>query len=797
MPPASSSDELDLHALSFRLRRHWPWFVVGLVLAAGLALAYLRIAPPVYGFRAAMLLGDQATGSRRAQELLQALEVRDKGLKMEDEISLISSVDMVRETVSRLPYAVSYFAAPDSWLNRLRPWQLRELPVGSAPFRVHPSLTAPQLTGVRVLVTPAGPGRYRVQATAPRGQLTRLGSGAPVRELPAVHIDELVAAGDTLQTPLLRLVLTPEPGANFGADKTHYFFTLSGLQEAADRYAGPLLVKPIDHESRIVELRTKSAVPAQAIMFLDTLMAVYAAADLREKNLTGRKTLAFLNQKIAELTSTRRQAAGALATFRSTRGVVDVGAQSSSQIQQVSTLVAEQARAQTTLKYYRNTLRYLQANQGISQLASPSSVGIDNPVLNNLILQLQQLNTKRVALGMNASAINPLVKRNDETIRGTKQALVQLLTNMSQAAEIGLRDVNAQLGQVRGQLNRMPENERQLAALKSTSDFNEKNYTFLEEKRNEAAIALATNASDKHVVDRAQATGGGSPESPRPVLVGLLALLVGLGVPGGVLLLLNLANRRIQRPEDLAAVTSIPLLGMVAHGTSAETAQRLPVPQGAIAEAFRSIRINLQYLSGGPDKKVIGITSSVPGEGKTFCAVHLAAELALSGHRVLLLECDLRRPTISNYFKFKDINNEGPGLAAYLAGEASLAEVLRPSGIEGLDVLPCGAVPDNPTRLLESRAMDGLLERLRDDYDYLVLDTPPMGYVAEFFVLLRHFDASLYIVRQDYTTKNLLDQVDELHRAGKVSHLYMVLNDVRFAKTYGHHHKANAYAYGK
>ena len=259
------------------------------------------------------------------------------------------------------------------------------------------------------------------------------------------------------------------------------------------------------------------------------------------------------------------------------------------------------------------------------------------------------------------------------------------------------------------------------------------------------------------------------------------------------MLLLDLANRRIQRPEDLTLATKIPLLGMIAHGTADDTSHLLTDPKGAIAESFRSVRINLQYLSGGLEKKVIGITSSVPGEGKTFCAVNLAAELALSGRRVVLLECDLRRPTLASYFDIP----AGGGLASYLAGHDSLPNVLHSTGLDNLDVVCCGPIPDNPTVLLESQAMSALVKHLRTEYDYVVMDTPPMGYVAEFFVLMRYFEASLYIVRQNYTDKDVLGQINDLYRARKVTDIYTVLNDVHFAKTYGYSYKSKAYAYGQ
>ncbi|MBC8085009.1 MAG: polysaccharide biosynthesis tyrosine autokinase, partial [Hymenobacter sp.] len=341
--------------------------------------------------------------------------------------------------------------------------------------------------------------------------------------------------------------------------------------------------------------------------------------------------------------------------------------------------------------------------------------------------------------------------------------------------------------------SQMPENDRQISSLQNTSDFNEKNYNFLVEKRNEAAIALATNTTDKRVVDQA-AQVSGSPSAPKPSLVLLVALLTALAVPAGAVLLLNKVNRRIQSQEDLSKITAIPLLGVVPHGTDPDKDIMRRNPRNPITESFRSIRVNLQYLSAGLDKRVIGVTSSVPGEGKSFCAVNLATELAQSGRRVLLLECDMRRPTIAGYFRLPAPRSEG--LSTYLAGTSTLDEARVASGIPNLDLLTCGLIPENPTRLLESPRLEELLVSMRQEYDYLLIDIPPMGYVSEFIVLLRHLDASIYVVRQNYTDRALVNQIDELHRERKVRQLYMVINDVHFSKTYEYRHKTKAYSYG-
>ncbi|NVO32567.1 polysaccharide biosynthesis tyrosine autokinase [Hymenobacter lapidiphilus] len=792
--PSSAADEIDLNLLFFKLRKRWPLFVLALLLAGAGAYFYLQITAPVYAFRATMLLGDQATGSKRAQDLLQMLEVPDKGLKMEDELGLITSTGTVQQAVASLPYAVQYSHEPTSWLNRMGSVVVREQAADAMPFAIAPDLATPQLTGVRIYVTPAGPGRYRLRADAELSQLVDLPSGNVVSEVPAVHLDKIVRAGDTLRHPLLHLVIRPRLGGVFGQASGRYSFLLRDLPTAASDYAGDLVVRPIDHDSRIVELKLKSSVPAQAAMFLDTLMAVYVAANLREQNNTGRKTLAFMDEEIAKLAGVRRQAAQTLSTFRASQGVVDVGVQSSAGIQRLSELQTARARAATSQRYCLDMLAYLRANSNATQIASPSNAGIEDGVLSSLILQLGELNGRRAALGVNGSDTNPLLVVVDERISSTKQALIQTLTNMSRTAGIGVRDLDAQLAQVRGQINQMPENERKFGFLKSESDFNEKSYGFLVDRRSEAALALATNTSDKHIVDRAQATSIG-PDSPNPKLVVLIALLAGLLLPAGLVVVLDKANRTIQGQEDLAQLTDIPMLGIVTHGDRADTRNLLHETKGPLAESFRSIRVNLQYLAATPDKKVLGITSSVPGEGKSFCAVNLATELANSGRRVVLVETDLRRPTLAGYFKLPRGGKHG--LASYLSGQSTLEEACRPSEVPGLDLLLCGALPARPTQLLENTRMTDLLHQLRADYDYVVLDTPPVVFVAEYFVLVRHLDATVYVVRHNYTDRSLVSRINELYEDGKIREVYIIINDVHFTTSYEYRHQKNAYSYYK
>ena len=790
--PAPFSAELDLNELFFNLRRRWPVFVISLLVAGALAWTYLKVKSPTYDFKATLLIGDQSTGSKQAQELLQLLDSKPKGLKLEDEVGLLTSSDMLRRTLTQLPFAVSYFVEPDSWLNAVKPLQVRERAPGDMPFWVVPAPNRPQLTGVPIYVEALAGNKFRVHADAKRGELRQLATGDLVREVQDVKFDQVVAAGDTLRSALLTVVFRPEPDQLAGQGG-QYFFKLNDINSLVGDYQTRLKVKPTDHESRILELTTQGTVPAKETQFLNTLMNIYVQDDLKQKNQVGGKTVAFLDNEIAKLAESKSRAGQNLSSFRASNGVVDVNAQSGASIQQQSALTSDRARLVTNRRVYKNMLDYLKAHRAPSDAVTLSSNGVEDPATTGLIQQLSEQNNQRAALTVSASDINPIVKVADEKITTTKELLIQNLTSLVAATDNALRDADQRLGAVRSELNRMPENERQLGTLTNTSTFNEKNYSYLVEKRNEAAIALATNSTDKKIVDAAKQSGLG-PSSPKPLLVGLLALLAGLVLPAGLVLMQEKTNSRVQSKEDLARLTNIPMLGVIPHGTTEDKQTMLHDPRSHIAEAFRAVRVNMQYLAAGLDKRVIGVTSSVPGEGKSFCTVNLAAELAQSGRRVIVLECDMRRPTLASYFDIDPRREHG--LSTYLAGESALDQARHTTSIASLDVMCCGPLPHNPTRLIEGPRLAELIQMLREEYDYILVDIPPLGYVSEFLVLLQHLDAKIYVVRQNYTDRALVGQIAEMHREHNVKQLYMVMNDVHFAQSYEYRYKANAYKYG-
>jgi capsular exopolysaccharide synthesis family protein len=405
-------------------------------------------------------------------------------------------------------------------------------------------------------------------------------------------------------------------------------------------------------------------------------------------------------------------------------------------------------------------------------------------------VDLSNLYREKAGLNYSAQQGNPLVKVVDAKIKNTKEALIENLNNVIASTKQSLSFTNQRIGNIDAIVNRLPKNERKLIDLQRKFDYNEKMYNFLLERYAEGSIALATNSSDRKLIDKAKVEGD-SPISPKRGQILLIAAFVGMILPIGFILFKDRLNERIVTKEDLQELTKIPVLGMIARSNSSIKLPLVYNPRSAVAESFRSVRVNLQYLFSDYDQKVIGVTSSIGGEGKSFCSINLSADLALSGKKTLLIDGDLRKPKIAQYL---NLNNKA-GLSTYLDKTTDLSESIISSDVTNLDIMPSGPVPGNSLNLLSKSEMKYLLSILIEKYDYVIIDTPPVCYVPDYFIMMDFINTSLYVVRSNYTDKALISQIDELYTEKKVKNICMVINDMDFSKTYGYKYKSDAHKY--
>lgn len=788
MKKQNKEHEIDLRSWLFKFRSRWYLFLAFTLISLAAAYVYVKSSTKVYAFKSTLLLGDQQTGSKKAQELLNLLDVQNKGIKVEDEIGILTSADMVRNTLKRLDFSVSYYKVPDHWLNKISDLIVEEQ-YDNAPFEVKLDTSSLQLVDVPLEVNVLNDKQYELSVKTDNGVLYDFHTHTTKEYVTDVKFTKVLEFGKPYKDKYISLTVNRiNPEDKIEARK--HYFVLNSMDSQVGQHLGSLSIRPIERESRVLELSTKGTIPEKEVLFLNTLMDTYVSRDLEEKNQNGQKTLEFIDSQIAHLSDSLRQSKQALSSFRSSNRIANLDVQSNISYEKLSQLEMEKSKLTTEKQYYVTVLNQIEDDESFTQAVSPAVAGVQNPNLANLFTELSRLNQQKASYSVSATKDNPRIQVIDSEIKSTRNAIIANIRNLVRSTDISIANVDKRINQLEAGIAKVPENERRMMDLQGQAEFINKKYDFLMEKRAEAAISLATNSTDKKVVDRAAPWGTG-PVNVKPNMIFMLAFILGLIIPAALIVVIDNVDNTIQGKNDLNNVTNIPFLGVIAHGTKADKLAVKNNPRSAIAESFRSIRINLMYLMSETSFKVIGVTSSVSGEGKTFTSVNLSSELAMSGKRTILIESDMRKPTFGKYF---NVHNAA-GLSSYLGQGLPLEEVIQKTDIENLDVISCGPIPENAIKLLEQKKMGDLIATLKEQYDYVVIDTPPIGFVAEFFVLMKHMDTNLYVVKHKYTSKEMLTQVNELYAAKKLKNIYMVINDLNYNNTYEYGYKKDASYY--
>jgi len=442
----------------------------------------------------------------------------------------------------------------------------------------------------------------------------------------------------------------------------------------------------------------------------------------------------------------------------------------------------EDERSQWVRKrqYCVSILSKLRTNTDYRNVPAPQSSGIDDAVLNSTVLELTKLSADLAAENMNTVKSNPKIVTMERRIRNLVGSLISTAEGLVEQADITIADLSKRLGTLNFRMNKMGSTEGSISSAALTSELTGDLYNYLMEKKYEASIAVASDQVDKYVIDIAR-NASGKPIKPAKKMVFGTALMLGLLLPLGFLLIRDFFNDSIENLDQLKRVSSIPVLATI---PSSKRKRIMPdEPKSLLAESFRTARINLQYLNTGKQRQVVGFTSSTSGEGKTFCAVNLATVMALSGKSTIMVDADMRRPRLTETL---GLTEENKGLSTYLIGEARLDEIIRKTDIQGMDMISAGPVPPNPLELVELPKMEELFIELRKRYDNIIVDASPMGLVSEYVIISRHTDVTLYVVRERYTKRGALRLINEMVKGKKMTDIDLLFNDVEQASGDGY-----------
>jgi capsular exopolysaccharide synthesis family protein len=413
-------------------------------------------------------------------------------------------------------------------------------------------------------------------------------------------------------------------------------------------------------------------------------------------------------------------------------------------------------------------------------------MGISNPELNNLINQLLVLYSNKGELEITTTKRNPSYQAVLSQIEHTKETIIENIKNLISSAAIYETDLKNRINLFNSKINKLPEAEKKYIILKRKYQYNEQTAVYLQQKRYEASLAKAGTESDHKVIDAGRLDSQ-RPIKPRKTLTYFIMLIIAFFVPISIISIKRFFNDTINKKSDIKNNSNVPIIGLIGHSDKSTS---LVVPNSTksiITESFRSLRTNIQYIAADKTKKIISVTSSIGGEGKTFVTMNLASIFALSNHKTILIGGDLRKPKLHNSFKL----DKNQGLSNYLINKSNLEDVITKTNIKTLDVIASGPIPPNPAELLDSPKMNELLSILNAKYDYVIIDTPPIGLVTDGVIIMQYADANLYIVRHNYSKIKSLSVVNNIFKNKNISNLNIVINDYTENEGYGY-----GYGYG-
>lgn len=764
---APSADTIDLRAIFRKIRSKWWWFLITLPLALAAGVFYLKTTPKKFDVSSVMLLGEKKrTGYSESAEFIKGTSYLSNGADLEDNMAILTSNKIMTSTLQRLGFGITYYAT--SFFKKQERYQY-------PPFFVKLDSMAVQVIDVPVYVElDRTAGTYRVTAKGKNVRLYNVQTQEVLdQSLPVYEIDQTVPMDSMFVGDHLSFKIS-FPEDRIYEKNTTYHFVLNSLQDLVIGYRAMTMAAPLSDESNIVTLTIQTEVVEKGQAFLNKLMETYIDFELEKQQEKGKRTIGFIDKQIGTVSDTLEKVEGSMQKFRGVSGGMMTAAGTSEALfQERSRLEDERSLLVRRRNYCASVLDKIRSSSDLRNVPAPSSSGIDDPVLNNLVIEITRLSADLAAMNLSTGPRNnPTVVAMERKIKNLTSSLAQTAEGLVEQADISLGDINSRLGRTNYQYNQIPENERQLVNIERKFNLSDNLYNYLMEKRAEAGIAIASDQVDKSIVDTARMRGF-KPVSPSKGTVLGGAFILGLFIPIGFILLRDLVRDRIDDVDELKRVSKLPVLATI----PASKRKRVSAdePKSLLAESFRTARVNLQYLNANSARQVIGFTSSSSGEGKTFCAVNLATVMAQAGKRTILVDADMRRPNVAKMLEMQ----EGQGLSTWLIGEASLDKLIQRTDVPGLDVITAGPIPPNPLDLAESPRMAELITSLRGRYDHVVVDASPLGLVSEYVLLMQHVDVSLYVVREGKTGRSALRMINEMVAENKARNVDLLFNDVK------------------
>jgi len=764
-------DNMDVKRYISMFLSNWYWFAFTLFVALTLAYIINKYSEKIYTVSSTLLIKDDQLGNMNnyAASVIPGGDIFKSQQNLKNEMGIIRSFRLNDSVMKKLQdFHIVYISLGRRGIVESRMYK-------TCPFKViYDSLENGQpwdKVGISILTD----SKYRIEFKD------------------GLRFDSIMTFGARFKKFGFDFKIVPRsPGSIFNKSGSNkYYFYFVDPENLANEYRNKLSVTPIEKEASLVTLSVSGLVWEQEADYLNMLMEVYKQYGLDNKNETATKTIEFIKEQIDTISDSLKVAEAKLEKFRKANSFIDLSKEGTLIQNRLEKFENEKMAFEMQLQYYNYLFEYLNKNNG-GEIISPSVMGITDPVLLRLVYELSDAQKAREKLGLNLDSNQPALELMDKQAEGVREALKENVRNGIAGLKLSINESNNKITDVETDIGRLPSTERELITIQRKFDLNNTVYTYLLEKRAESGIAKASNVSDNRIIDEASQYSA-SQIRPRTRYNLILALIIGLLFPMVGMYLIVYFNDKIIDKRDVEKKTKVPVIGSISHSVTGSGIPVIEKPGSSLSESFRSVRTSIKYYIKENEKAVIAVSSTISAEGKTFFSINLAAITAMLGKKVLLVGLDLRRPSINKFFKFDD----DLGMSTYLSANCKYEEIIKQTQIKNLFYAPSGPVPPNPAELIETDLMREFIEKAKGEFDYIIIDTPPVAIVTDALLLAPYVGLNLFIVRQRYSSRSTLELIEQLNRQGKLKNMAIIINDINLSGYYGYGMRyGNALGYG-
>ena len=775
----NESSGIDFRQIWSIFLLNWYWFIISALVCFGLAMLYLRYQPNVYRVATKVLIKEEENKRYSSNDLMQSqMGFITNSSGFDNEIEILSSAAVATRAVKSLKLYVRY-----TMEGRVRDADLyRNSPIVVDIEESHlDELKQP----LPIAITKKGKGIYVEISQPSKG------------DAPEVLAVDLKTLPSSVNANVGKILFSQNPGFELGDRKlTAVIYPPIAIGR---RYSRSLRAEPTTKFTSVARLSLLDTHPERAMDYLAELVEAYNEDANEDKNLLAEKTEDFINDRINSIRTDLDATESQIEQYKRGNSLVNLPTDATTALTQSTEFQKKQVEIQTQMSLVKSLLDYVE-NPTNSLTLIPANIGVSNPATNSMIAEYNNGVIKRNRLIRGSSENNPQVLQVTDEVMSMWSAVQQQLRGIYSDLQIQRNSAESQYNRFSGRVSSTPTQERAMNNMGRQQELKASLYLMLLEKREQNAISMKSIATKARVIDMPLLEGKVSPKSR---LILLASLIIGFLLPFLYYYLKDLLRFHMEGRDDLEKASKLSILADIPLTSKLSDGERAIVVKentnDMMEEAFRGLRTNLRFVLEG-NEKVILTTSSVPGEGKTFVATNLAMSLALLDKHVLVVGLDIRKPRLVKLF---NLPQREQGITNYLSAETADFDLLEKQIVHGvinknLDVLPAGIIPPNPGELITREMLDKAFEHLRTIYDYIILDTPPVGLVSDTLELGRLADVSFFVVRPEVTTKNDVDNINRIAETKKLPKVNLVLNGIDLKKKkYGFYYGYGKYSYSR